>query len=480
MSVSVSLPYQFPPHIVAPVNPHGVALQIQDDNQLVLADLTRDYLLVGGSGTTASNGAGKIIETLQIIAQRNYARSANERESDLEDVLRLIKEWVTNDHVARSIWLYRKNKNEAPKRALLFDSMKRVAQNRFNGEFAINGRSMFDLALTRHKLWESISVQSSSTTSLTLNGGVWDLQTAVNGLGTAIGRISDLKVNPSSAIVKTWVGIRSVNEGLTEFDPELPVSAAIVATGLPAGKNTDTTVNQVSGHADAIGNVAVTDFSTTTEMVPRWTVSLLGAFPSTTNYSDWIGRYRLILRYRTTATSTTLGLSMRVKWSGAAVARGVTLSPAYVEPANTDWQLIDLGTASIPPYRYRQLTADNYSVKETDFELSAERLSGAGNLECDRVFLMPERHSAFVDGEYSSGSELHLRTHEDDETIGYVNFSGQTAVVNAFQPSLSDDYGYPVGGGKLVILGQRSDKHVSTDTADLAISVIRRWTGRHG
>ena len=482
--LSTGYTFDFPPK--EPVNPFGLRLEIQDDEQEVLADLLNDYLTLHGTEAVQTDSDGNVIHTWQIVAQERYDRSALEREADLDRALQFVGEWKDEILAKQSIWLYRKNRGEAPKRSLLLGYTKQPAITGSYSQFGENRRARFSLALTRHKYWESLAVLTQTREDVSLAAGMIDLSTFIPGNSappTAPSRISEFLLEPfTNDVQETWIGIKPFGEGVSEFDPIIPVENGAAATGLPSGKNTDTTIDQTATAGGSTGNVNITDFSTTPEMMPRWTVSLLGAFPTATHYEHWIGRYRVLLRYRVTSATAVLGLALRVKNGGAGYAGGETLPPTYRSHTNTNWQVADLGAANLPPAGYRRFVANSYSIKEATFELHAELLSGSGNLECDVLYLVPARYAFHLNAFYNSGAELHMVTHEDDAVNGYVNFTGLTAVIDAHDPDIDEMWAYPPNspGGVIVVVAQRDTGHVLADTADISISVVRRWVDKHG
>jgi hypothetical protein len=148
--------------------------------------------------------------------------------------------------------------------------------------------------------------------------------------------------------------------------------------------------------------------------------------------------------------------------------------------SDTAWRLIELGEIQIPPSKYPSggFYGTN-ALKNFSIDIYAERISGSASLDIDCLYLIPSRHFAFSDGamvQYVSSDErpLYLVTMEDDSVLALAYQAGIPSVNMA--PTMRDFY-WPVGGGVVVLCGERAASHVLTDTVNVALQVSPRWKG---
>lgn len=149
---------------------------------------------------------------------------------------------------------------------------------------------------------------------------------------------------------------------------------SVAASGGTAGTNTTAPAD-----ATAIGGTSsVTTFTTDATMVLR-----RSSIPVTPPLP---GLYRLLVRAKSTGSSTAFGIRAAVSpLAGATLSEGRDVD--YIA-ATTNWYWFDLGLFSIPG-GLRNVVDDDTVTTDALVSLYAERTGGAGSLSLDHLVLVP-------------------------------------------------------------------------------------------
>jgi len=417
----------------------------------------------GGYQPAAGTGRGKITETLALVAEGTAAElSAGERL--IQSLLEQARRWSEDSLTENGVWLEWSVDGEpgagtyAAKRVFLYDGTLALARVE-NGKGAFALSTFGSLAITRHACWENETVRQVSVEGVALHAGVVDLTAQSTYAGTENGRIAWLVMGPSAGQLRTWIGIRPVYDGITQFTPLWELESGT--------DGTDTTdVADATAHG---GNKIQCTFATVATMAERSQI-LLGDVCGS-NYIHNVGRYLVLLRAKLSASSTACQVQMRSGFDGTSqLTQG-----EYVYITDTAWHLYELGQIQIPPSVYRYETDSRHVLPTFGIWLDAERMSGSGYLDMDCLFLIPAWGIAMTNDQGFSGTAstaLNIFIYPDDssdsnEVVGSTQFAN---------PSLAlSNWCMPRTPGVLVVAGERTAGSDLTDTVDMVLSYYPRW-----
>lgn len=453
----------------------ALVFRIEDDSAAVIYDfLTNGNLrIVDGSWQTQSTRDGKKIETMLLIS-KDTAANIRTDVATLEDVLQDAVSYHTDKYRDSSYWFRWVTDGESAKRALIFDyELHPVPDSPVQprGGFTPNleaEASYYELAITRHAAFEEntavIPVAGAQTVSC--NGGTWDL-TGTSG-GRLNGRIFRFYCLPSSSgmsFTQFWAGMRLERRGLTTFDPLYEcedgfnrVDASDVADGTASG-----------------GDYVRVNFATDATMRPRVSFQVdQGARDA----DDMIGSYKVLLRYKTSDSSTKTAVQLVSTFEIPPTSSSVPLPPgnygSIIYPtATTTYNLIELGNLEVTPFPVKMAQDLSLSIGNMYISIFAERIEGSGNLQLDSVILIPYEHYVAWDAglvNYLESAEV--ITDEADRTQAFRN---STSVIDGVGEVSKNNWVYPREGGYFVVAAQRDGQHVLADTVGVHIEVFKRW-----
>jgi hypothetical protein len=281
--------------------------------------------------------------------------------------------------------------------------------------------------------------------------------------GSVDGRITSLKFwdHSGTGFNRLWVGIRKNNYGFSTFQPWWPAkNAQLIA--IPPGS-----VTLVADANSQSGMVVKFDHSVAGNTGIRLIVQLAAMFPLG-NPKDFVGEYRLLMRYRVDgATSATNDqIQFQALYFGEPVTE-IIADPLY--------RIIDLGVTKIPLFTTENVNA----IGQWNFVLRTLFLSGnsANFLHIDGFVLMPTDHLIYHDGETVFGgpqSSVEFNVIPTDDLITLVENYG----VFQHSTAVTSNWSTPFDGGIVVIAGgSRGDSSQFADTAG-TVFVEMIWRDR--
>jgi hypothetical protein len=345
---------------------------------------------------------------------------------------------------SESWWLEANANGESAKRALLYEGSLQALTGVGLDPLMATKKLRLGCSLSRHPLWES-----TAKTEIVIGlSGVAVEGAAVAGGGTAPSRIAVASVMGASGggIFDTvWMGIRPTYAGTQYFkslcylaDGTLGTDTALVydATGLHPGNP----------------NVPRCTFATVATEANRVTITMIQVAP--TDYTHMCGRYLLLLRARVSEGT----VAVRLKFGGATDAAWVSQTPVYI--TSTNWHLYETGEITIPATGMQVQESDLHAVanaytgdvRNSQWEIWAERVSGAGSIDLDGIMLIPSGHmiyakSGLIQYAYFQAA-LHIYTNERDEVRPiYVDASSYPSEATTWY---ARDWYIPAAGGLLV------------------------------
>lgn len=297
--------------------------------------------------------------------------------------------------------------NYGSKRAFIYDGhLGLTMPDGFKGGF-LDTEMWATLALVRHPFWENPTRESAFSSSLGW-GDVIDITAEKPDFGTAPSRISLLSLygmmmGGSTYPDQVWLGLRPERTGFTDFDPVWELEDGTIV-------DTDDTSSDADGTASG-GDRLTTTFSTNADLIERVTIRLDQAHPAI-DWTDFIGRYLVLGRFRTTV-SASCGIKMLTGWNDEASAGQ---EEVFFGPS--DWQMIELGEVQIPSHPWREVL-DGSAVRKWTISLYTERLSGSGSLYMDALYFIPAEHLLTFKGlgDTTVSADIKLYTTPDDHQV---------------------------------------------------------------
>ncbi len=445
---------------------------------------------VNGEYRHSEFGAQPVFKNYGVVTEQMYLVGEDTPEnlvaavSAVEELLEQARLYHRDPTRSNAVWLEWGTDGEATasnaygktKRALIYEGSVRMAAGIGVSPMMQHQVLRVQLTLSRHPVWEDVVYRTAyDGGSINAFGGVW--QPAPDGVvlvgGTAPMRPSRLEVSGFNGgggpIYRIWVGIRPERNGTSGFVPVLDVEKGTVATD--ASIDTDSSAHGGSRVSVSFGTVA-----TLTERASLTLGDVVAA-----DYAHFSGRYVLLLRYRLTDTNTMARIRLRY---GLRNAGGLLENEAvYTFENNANWRILPLGEVVLPPGE--RTPANDSAMKDLEFVIDAERVTGNGSLYLDALCLMPSEHLFSAEGgdiwyDTSYTGAMYGYVFDDDRTGASAlrwDFSSSSYALNTNVAYVMRDWYFPVEGGVVVFVGERVDEHVLTDAVLLSMEVYRRWLG---
>lgn len=369
------------------------------------------------------------------------------------------------------VWLRAQLSDETnPRQSYVVDARRTalpVAHNLIGQSFIYH----YQLGLTRMPLWEALQPETIAETDLSALGGRFSYSL----VGDEPGRIAAATiqyVSPSEHVGKTineiWIGFKTDLVGNPEnFQTDWDLTRASTL-------GPDTSV--------ASGNVVCT-FGTTPGRDVRVRIRVIDAYTFRGNPYE-IGRYRVLLRARTTSTADTL---VRVGSGFGAYHVG-----DYQRIANTRWALYDMGDFDIPPTAWG--SADPGLA---ELVIEAQLYAGSGHLEMDYFYLIPSLegsiHAFSENGlidDLESNHAFEIYTRPDYRRIGLKTSGASiTTIANLLDINDAQNWIMPKGSGIVVVAAQSSAAAVAgtefdisrtDDVVSVSLQVLPGWNMLRG
>ncbi len=441
----------------------AITLRLENHDATITFNFLSDIDVITGS-QTFNISQGRVIETFRLIKKATTAATVRTAARELEDLLVQMTEWHEDVLKSDSVWIRRATEEEADKRSLVYGFEFRPVDNLVNDVFMQRTpAAVYDLAITRHAAYEdATSVSANKLTATDAIGGTW---TATGLSGGAIpGRLAAMHFQTDDDIYRFWAGWRQMRGGSANFLPiiECEDGASSVTTGTTTG--TDTQASPGGGGTTLL----TTDFGVGgATMQRRFNIFFGDIYTTDATAEDQVGRYHVIFRSKVTNSDTKLGVKMVFGFSSGVFdtdAPQVHYEIQYIVPGHTNWGMYSLGTIDIPPGGLRKMATNKLGtgnvVRALQLRLHTERLEGTGDHEMDCFILVPADHSIFIDGITASivvPDDIWVFTNENDTLSCYVEAPGTGTIIDF--PAVADigidTWGYPQGGGFLVVAAER-------------------------
>ena len=388
----------------------------------------------GYSNTDAADEEGYIWEPIKLINPLATTADADLRtaKKTIDELLEKARRWKANNLEPDPVWLYWQSEGEDAKRSLVVDGSSEITGSEFDspllGVFGLE----LHVAIKRGKYWES----ESGTSIINLTMGENEVWSIGNAGGTAAQRITYLRINETSASInirKAWLGIRPTYRGTANYVP-------LWEAELGVGGVDSSTVSD--GNASG-GQCILTTFATTPTLDYRVQIELQDVISS--NYDDMVGRYLVLGRMRVDSGNTQVFVQLRTGWATA----GTVVGSTYLDGVAA-YDLYELGEVQIPLMGNRDGQGSLISrMKQFKFSVYAERLSAAGSLRIDYLYLVPSEHLiTFLDDQTNSVPYIYAYTDQDNAQYAFGEDGGNE--IKSISTSFHN-WEYPVGGGVMVI-----------------------------
>jgi len=403
----------------------------------------------------------RVIETMELSARDTDANimAAVQTIDEFAEAVRLFFE---NKSQGNSIWYEYKATAEGSKRALIYSINLKPLPRSYYTPILGTGAAFYALAIERDAIWETYAGTTATDTNNSCLGGVMTLAAQAGGLPSRISSAVITGVAAGGTLDRLWLGIRPVNSGLSDFNPLLELELGTPGTGFATA--TDADASPAAGANNSlVGAVG-------TSAAKAVGITIVQAAPAAVS-DDFVGRYLVLLRAKLSAGNQVL-LQMKCGFSSAA-----TFAPVG-EPrpfSATAYRFIEMGEISIPPFSYRTGAQGPDMLKNFEIQIWAERTGAAVNLSVDCLVLVPTDHFVYTAGAaiVAGGARERIYTFEDGEIQAVGLSSSDEPNVNI--ECHPRNWNIPIGGGSLVVAGERTASQVISD----AVSIVLNITNRH-
>lgn len=315
----------------------------------------------------------------------------------------------------------------------------------------------YHLSMLRAPWWEQSSTTNYTAANFSCGGGGYDYGTVTGDVPARVRQLTILGHSLTANLNELWLGFRTDRYGTRgNFQPVWDCAAS--------GADMGTATSRDSGSTYTITTFSDGDNT----MDTRVTVEVADV---TSDYTDQRGRFAVLLVARTTGSSTAR-VRLQDGYSGASSWR----TQSRVKVDSSVWYVYAIGTVRIPPVRGQ---AGAGWFRRYALRIQAERTSGSGNLEMDQMYLVPLDEGAIhIDGADVDTTDLaHIQTSPDEKTEGWQLSS---ALMNDSLTVEPQNWGMPVGAGRVILVAQGSSRHYKIDTATVTFSVLPRWRTLRG
>lgn len=431
--------------------------------------------LIRGSWQPGTGQAGKLVSELFTLKGNSGSSDIVEAERRLSALFDLARTWDRDPVQESGVWLewgidaeprVSAEVGYGSKRAFVRSGQMKLAQPKGSPGPFLSHYALMRIALSRMPFWENLEPRTLTDTAIAW-GDVTDLSADRAYAGTAPGRISRAEISGFSGLggQDFWFGIRGFQKGISDFDP---------LWELEDGTNGIDTSSQADATASGGSKKEVT-FATVAGNTIRvyWTLEDLGGSP---NWDHWVGRYLVLLRAKVGA-STECGAQISF---GSTNDEGLPkLEEVFFD--NTAWQLIELGEITIPPkgHRYQTDAETGANLDKLEVRVWAERLSGAGSLDLDCLYLVPSEHLFYsrTDASILATAETIMFVLPDDSDLHLIESGTKTIARTDYS---LQNWQMPLDLGLAVVVGQEENGHDLTETYDLDLDWIPRWVMYRG
>lgn len=388
----------------------------------------------------------------------------------LENFLEDAAAWHDDRQTDQSIWLEWITNTEEGRRSLLFGGKWDWQSMANSWPMLYNNNWLPRLAIMRHPLWESVSIDSVTETTLDTLG---DIVTFTDVPGRVPARIYQTKfagVAGSGLLETVWAGIRPDYEGSGSFVSVWECESTAVAGGMSwfwSGAEMTNVVSATSSN----GYYAKCDFSTGgTTMTKRLSITLddvVGA-----NYDHFIGDYLVLARACVSAGE--VAIQMGYGYYDTPV---LPWGPV-VNITDTTFQLYELGTVSIPPpgpwHDDVFTTTLAEQCKRFEIDIQAEQID-TGDLWIDCLVLVPAKHFLKMEQVWvqeSTDKDAVAIVRENEDVFG-VTRADDVAIRAAV--TTAQNWYLPQGDSFIVVVAQRDGNCTIADEITLEMKYYPRW-----
>ena len=335
--------------------------------------------------------------------------------------------------------------------------------------------SEYSLGLERMPYWEDTSSIAGGFGSLSAIGGMGAFLSPATVYGDQPARLAICAFTPYVAanytLTKAWIGFRSTQYGNpANFQPYWSLRKSY-------GFDADTTGGTTNADATAKdGYKTVTTFATHTDLIDRTDIAptMVSANPQ-----DQRGTFKVLLRAKNSAAGT-----VRVRLADCFVSSQTSHYQSRVPVASTSWQFYDLGIVTIPSPG--NLVYGGDPVNAYSLRVSAERVSGACNLEMDCLVLIPyDEWSCYVPDASiylnAPAANACFVTVKPDEIRKAYTFDQTANLTSALSTPYISGKGLPLGATvNAVVAAQRSTSSVLADLVGVQTYYYQRWDQLRG
>ncbi len=319
------------------------------------------------------------------------------------------------------VWLVMQADGEQVRRSIIYAMVvEPIDDNNFSGLLTRNA-GYFSVAIEHGLTWETVT-PTIDTTSLSVRGGIDSMDLVDRGDLT--NRISYMKLAPTGShpLNKLWVGFKPyhayIGSANKRFDPNMNCNNTHdMETGTTENPISDTSKKVQAFGED--GKIIEITFNNSSDKKFRFS-NILEGFNGpggkAAQYPEsYVGKYRVVCRYRSTDDSSIYAISLKYGHHGALDET----QTAWLEPGvKSRTRHAEIGIITIPK-----------SPDPSHFLLETHvgRFAGSGSIYIDRYRLIPAESSIYLSSE-ESGDTPDLLQQLEDQNI-YITTSPRGEIV---------------------------------------------------
>lgn len=423
--------------------------------------LTGPLKLAASGFSFASSNEGTVWDTVRLVGSTTDAglRTAI---AQLDDFFERAEQYASSNFESQPVWLYWQTDGESAKRYIVFGGGVSIVADDTNTPLLGVGYVAVDVAILRGAEGENDTESTFFGSGISADGGTWAPGV---GAGTYPARISKLTITASTvpSLSKLWVGIKPTRNGNAGF---------ISLWQAELGTNFLDAADAADASASGGSKVAVS-FALYPTMQRRLTISWDNI--ASANFDDIIGEYLVLCRCKVDAATTEVAIKLAHGWAGLS-GQETPVGITYIS-GTTNWYLNELGTVQIPPTGNRgSVASTGDEIKHYFLSFSAERLSAAGSLDIDCVILVPTEHLLIIDrATISAGVGSRVEAFSPNADAPYALYKTAAGGLYGNVEYSFNNWGYPVGGGLFVVVGQGANSHALSNLINLDLALAYRW-----
>lgn len=423
-----------------------------------------------------------ISETMRLNAERDTTDNLAASIQALNLFQKYAAEYYVDPFYSNEVWLHSQMTDETSARRAAVRSIEYSwGDSQFGGVASTQNLVALNTVVVRSPAWENPSAfQLPSVTPSAAVSVKYDYTNAGASpiAGTMPARVGVFQITNNdinATLDRFWIGLRSANKhgDLADFETVWECE-----DGTNAATGSDVADGGASGGFKVVGTPSASD---TWERV--FTISLSDVVALSADYVDNFGRFMWLLREEVSSSST---FQIQLRWGYSGLINDEFVQGEIFEVDNTDWDVLVMGTQSIPLNDMRVLRGLESLEGGYEIQVWMKRTSASGTISFDCLAPVP------VDEGYLVLENCDI-AYEEYVLLGFDPFGRSQALSFntagtqklAFTEIETPFFQLPVGEGNMIIVAARNLQQIYDDGiilggATAQNSAYERWMDLRG